>query len=154
MCPLSAQPQAWQFQEPVEESQAPPVLNTWYTALDKKHGVRIRRLTAFQENTETDAKDIELRVTIDGVEHTKALSAASGTANYFSFNEDGDLTLDTERGTCGFANTNAGGGTTLYGPMGFLEAHSIKVEYRLTAAAGTAQTLTCRLEYDLLRGVS
>ena len=58
----------WKKRAIIQSNQAPPVINTWYTALEvintptRLYWTKIR-----QTNGELAAKNVEIRITVDGI---------------------------------------------------------------------------------------
>lgn len=115
-------------------SLAPPTLNNWETVFDEED-VRLLWCVIHQSNDETNAKNVEVRWTIDGNEYLVAVALSDLTLNwiYRSY-------APSAGGTAGLANSatekNACGYTDKRG-------QSFKVEVRITSALGTNQTLSC-----------
>ena len=131
-----AVPHYWpRHHETHEVRQQPPVLNQWYTVFDEQD-VEMTWFNVNQNNTEAAAKNIEVRVTVDGVvyQHTYGVPAASDRWIYRSLNKstafDHGMTIDTVARNPGY--------TTKWSGQAF------KVEVRQTSAIGTAQLLLSR----------
>lgn len=122
-----------EHQDDAALAQAAAVSTTWYTVLDTTMNCRIYKA---QINMGTLAEDVELRITVDGIELVGAQAAAVAGAWYnacLSPTAVDALALFTAR---------ADG---LEVPF-ILEGRSVKVEVRKTTANG-ANTLYGRVKY-------
>jgi len=122
-------------------TQAPPVQDTWYAVLDLVQPIRVIYLSMKHDNTDSSAKTINMRVTMDGVVLTAAADAAGtdNTVYYFYVDPVSDALIST---------------TTVLNPSYYesVECNSLKVEVRQTAAPGTAESLFGYVQYEILRG--
>ena len=125
----------------VEQSLVPPVLNQWYTILDA-YDVRLLQVRVQQTNTEAAAKDLEVRWTIDGVVYFCTFTPASGT-NVHVYR----TIAPSAGGTNGLWNSATGYLAHYYTD---LRGQHVKIEFRITAALGTNQTLLGRVNYETL----
>lgn len=102
-------------------SQAAPVQNTWYTALDTTLNVNLISVGIQVADTN---ETLESRLTIDGVVYSGTTQAAVAGTRYYLFLLPGysQWKMGTTNLTCGY-----------YTP---LMSRSIKIEYRKTTAAG------------------
>ena len=115
-------------------SEAPPVQNTWYTAFEAED-VRLLLCRVKQTNTEAANKICEVRWTIDGNVYLISLGLVDGETwavwrNHFP--SPGGLTGGEQTASPNNACINVD-----------KRGLSFKVEVRMTAAPGTAQTLEC-----------
>lgn len=120
---------------------SPPVQNTWYTILDEED-VRLLYVFVDQTNTEEEAKDLEFRWTIDGEIYVgvKNLDHANCLWCY-------------RMKVCNPVVTDyidSSGAPKLSDNDTYLCALDIKIEVRMTSAAGTAQTLNGYAQYETL----
>jgi len=116
-------------------SLSPPVQNIWNEVFDAED-VRLLWCEVYQSNTETDAKDIEVRWTIDGNVYLVATALDNATVNH--------IYRGRTPSTGGTAGLNA---TATERNAGFTvdkRGLSFKVDVRMTGVPGTAQVLQCR----------
>jgi hypothetical protein len=134
----------------------PPVKDTEYTVFDETGGVKLISLCLIETNTETDAKDIDCIITLDGTDYTYDASVIGGLAHnqrgsfflYATEGGAGPIVLDLVLGVTqphDFIMTEEGGKP--------LEAHTMKVVLKMTSNAGTAQTLKYMCVYAVLEAV-
>ena len=116
-------------------TESPPVQDTWYTILDTTLNIRIVHLSVGQTNDETNAKNIETEITLDGTDYGRSQSYDDSV--YYSQ----VISYYSEQLIHGTTGYSAGRYTDL-------PAQSAKVRIRLTSAAGTNQTLTGRIWYN------
>jgi hypothetical protein len=111
--------------------------------------VQVNKILLTQSNDEVAAKDVEIRLTVNGVAFTNTLSCDSGTAYYVHWIADATgITMDTVDGLFLFVPIPAPGDQASSLPQ---ILHDFKLEARITSAAGTNQTLTTVYEvWDLL----
>lgn len=132
----------------------PPVINTRYTVFNEVGGVRLIRFQIFQDNTETDAKEVDIILTIDGTEYlydSSAIDSLNNLAVYSLYLSPSPSDPNYQLGigsdypfVIGMTGTN----------NGFpFEAHTLKLEVRLTNAAGTAQKITYKAVYAILEAL-
>ena len=126
----------YKYQPVAQLNQDPPVQNTWYTALDANGGLRIRILGVRQINDEAAAKNIEFRMTIDGVSIDASVRLQTSPTWYYW--------------TLGPGVERVSGGTfivmaQLYEAIECLDA---LIEIRMTSAPGTNQFLDGRIHYE------
>ncbi len=138
-------------------AQNPPVQNTWYTVFDKSlvNDIEFYLLRFKQTNTETDAKDIEIRMIIDGVTFT--LGSFSFVHDIFyqiSVNKTifNAMAIDIAGtgywGTEHFVGKDQAGATIVY-TTGNLRLPNAIMQIRMTSAIGTAQTLVGLVAYGI-----
>lgn len=136
---LKANKYAWKKQPIAIKEMAPPTLNEWHTILDTTEDVRALFISLVQTNTETGAKNVNIKITIDGITLTKATDLSAIHATYYyayiGSNVDALAIITTFVLPC------------YYYP---LEGQSMKVEMRITSALGTAQTLYGYVQYETL----
>lgn len=135
------------------QDQNPPVQNTEYTLLDEVAGCELIAVRFNQANTETAAKDVTVQFIVDGVTYDNL-----GSGNSFN-NDVGYLAglrlqpraastfelytaTDQEVKALSLPETI----TPIY-QQDSIEGHAIKVTYKMTSAAGTAQRLHARAIY-------
>lgn len=129
---------AWKFNAQAETDQQPPVQNTWYTILDTTEDVRLAFFLVLQDNTETDAKNVDARITVDGVTLTGTpLSLADNTWEFIYHARTSEVLLSSTASLM-----------VLYYESLF--GHSVKTEVRLTSAPGTNQRLLARCTFETL----
>jgi len=142
---------AYRYMAPIDDAHVPPVLNQWYTALTATN-IRILQLFMAQGNTETDNKNIEWEITIDGEVYTSVVDAVHANEYYFFEDYSGIPPPTTGTiGQMGITYSEAGNGA---GVIGFICARSFSIRYRLTSAAGTDQTLTMAIVYEKLASIA
>ena len=126
----------YKFHPIAKLNQDPPVQNTWYTVFDGTGGIRIRQVTARQINDEAAAKDIEFRMTIDGVSVDATVTAQLEGSWYFW--------------TIGPGVERVIGGTTIrmIHEYEVVECLDALIEMRMTSAPGTNQKLDGRVHYE------
>lgn len=109
--------------------QQPPVQNTWYTILNTTEDAEIYYVIVRQNNGDVAAKDLEIRVTADGVVRTSAFAGCGNDAfkYVYTISWAGDFTVDD-------FHKNFGGYSSI-------KAQSIKIEVRITSALGANQRL-------------
>ena len=129
-------PYHWKFM-PLAAVDEAGVQNTWYTVLDTTTNVRLYSFVGNQVNNEAAAKDIAIRVTIDGLTLSYAVSSSSGGLRYFIMQPT----------TEAYYHGNV---YTLVGTYVALHGRSVKVEIRSTSAAGTNQHLYGYVRYAVL----
>lgn len=119
-----------------QEEQAliknPPVQNTWYTAFEEDRP-KVKKISIRQANDEAAAKTLEIKATFqDGNTITGTPSCVNGA--YYS--------LYVVPSYFGYWTTDASVAGRLM-PYSFesIEHHSIKLEFRITSALGTNQTM-------------
>jgi len=125
-----------------EVSEAPPVLNQWYTLFDDTD-VRLLMVIVIQTNDELAAKTIEMRWTVDGTVYSTSFNCANNT-EYYVYRDT--RTSADPTGSLSFI-------ATMYTAMGrYLDkrGQTLKVEVRITSALGTNQTLVSRAVYETL----
>jgi len=134
----------------LHDARAPPVTNTWYTVLSVSSGHRIRQIRVEQSNVEVAAKNIEVKITLDGVVYTETIALGSGAAAYLYIDEDGLLEDAAFECQFGMRTKDSLGTDNIIGDR---EMHTILVEYRNTSAAGTTQTLDMYVTREALEAV-
>lgn len=125
----------WNKEAIAQINQAPPVQNTWYTVLDTKVDVRLIWLVLRQDNDETDNKNLEIRVTMDGVALIGTIDAVNLTYYQAYLNLSADTLIVS--GT----KFNSGYYVDIRG-------RSVKVEIRITSVVGTNQVLRGRVQHE------
>lgn len=138
---INDHPWMFKYQAIAELDQDPPVADTYYTILDTTEKVRLLSIICRQINDEAGAKNLQLKVTIDGVtiEGTAAAFADNTWYAWFPTQTSEDWDKITYSGT----------GMEDHAELK-LEAHSIKIEVRQTTAVGTNQKLDGRVRYEVL----
>jgi len=120
---------------------APPVQNTWYEVF-RAYDVRLLWCAIKQTNTETNAKFLEARFTIDGNVYLGGVNATNDTL-YYVYRYHTPSTGGTLGLAIVSAEYNAGRNVDKRG-------HDFKVEVRITSALGTNQTLLCNCVRETL----
>lgn len=148
---------AWNSQNPIADDQNPPVTDTWYTLLDVKGGVRIHEIQVYQSNTETNSKEIQFRITMDGRTPFTGSKDMDHNTNYWvniERNEEGISAIaEIKRGAGNTkqAQTAADAASDKYSDA--FECETLVLEYRNHDAAGTAQRLKAWIPYDLKEAI-
>lgn len=119
-------------------NQAAPTQNLYYDVLAETHYVRLIYVNIYQNNDDVAAKDIQARITMDGVVSTCLITALNGTAYYLHLAPTTDTTWSYNTGAYNAAWTTD--------PRG----HTVQVELRITSVNGTNQTLTGHVQYETL----
>jgi len=134
---LKANKYAWKKQPIAPLAQSGPTQNTWYTILDTTEDALLIMMSIYQTNSEAGSKDLQVRLTIDGITMTGSVSLAHNTTNlvYISWASD----------TLSFS-----GGVLLAAYYAPLPGQSVKVEARITSAPGTTQVLGGAVQYCTL----
>ena len=114
--------------------EAPPVQNTWYEVFHAED-VRLLYCAIRQDNTEEDAKDVEIRWTLDDNVYFDTVPLAHGTWE-FTYRDQNP----SSGGTLGLTTT-----ATMYNAARNIDKRGLdfKVEVRMTSVPGTAQRLRC-----------
>lgn len=131
---------AWMYHIDAEDDQDPPVINTWYPILEDED-VRISYIWIRQVNDETNAKNLEVRLTLDGVVAVVAWAANDATDYYIM--KGPDNAWDANAGIMQIMTSNADQSEPLF-------ALSAKIEQRITAALGTNQEIRGNVRYTTL----
>jgi hypothetical protein len=115
-------------------SEAPPVLNQWYTVFDADD-VRLIWCNILQNNGEAALKDLEIRWTIDGNVYFCTIHANANT-DYYGLR----TWLPSAGGTSGIE-----GNAVVLNAARYVDKRGqhFKVEVRIVTALGTNQTLRC-----------
>jgi len=121
--------------------ETPPAQNEWYEVFHDQD-VRLLLCEIRQTNTENDAKDIEIRWTIDGNVYFLSTSLDDATPGYIY-----RAAPPSAGGTSGLATSGI-----LYSGAYRVDKRGLdfKVEVRITSLPGTAQTLRCWCVYETL----
>lgn len=148
---------AWKRKAEVTDLHAPPVINTWYTIADLTGGIQGVILYVLQENDETLNKNVEVKITADGIVYAfpAAISMAHGAAYqvYKEYAAPDAAALYAIAQTTNVPFMGESNILTDPTPTRVFEAHELKIEYRLTSAAGTNQTLYAWFIYNRLEAV-
>lgn len=127
-------------------NQAPPVANTWYDIISPLTAgyhlpSMIKNFAFYQSNTETNTKNIELQVIIDGITYTgAAANCVNGTVYYVYFSSILALNNATA-----ILNVDTNAQNILYSGEGDARAiYNLRARIRQTTAVGTAQTLVAQ----------
>ena len=125
---------SWRDHDSDVVDESPPILNEWYPVFDRED-VRLLFCDIFQTNTETAAKDVEVRWTIDGNIYFVSVSLANGTHQYVHRVPQPSL--------AGTGGLGTAAGVVNAGYHADKRGQSFKVEIRITSPLGTAQRLVC-----------
>jgi len=129
----------WEHQGRLYQALIPPVKDQWYTPLDEDNA-RVYFINVYQENDEDAAKNIELKMTIDGVDYGAVSLSQTHDAFYYWYVAR-DTISETMFGGTAFANVE--GGT-------YIEGKHVKIEVRITSTLGTNQTLLASVDWAQL----
>ena len=132
----------WKFKALAALDQAPPVQNTWYTVLDTVSKARLYSLVFKQINDEAAVKNIDFKVTADGLTLENSADRASGIANYFYQSPYSSSVAWIQNPNYIMSNYYIA-----------FHAKSLKVEMRTTSAAGTNQHLCGYVRYARLEAL-
>lgn len=118
--------------------QTPVVQNTWYTVLEAED-VRVPYITIMHDNTDNVAKEVEIRLTLDGSVYTITWTLADNTWNWIHCLAQSDAFGNSATPRPAGANDDDHG----------LEifAHDFKYEIRMTAVPGTNEVLSGRVRH-------
>jgi len=147
----------------VKDCKDPPVQNTPYTVFDQEGGVRLVSIVIQHTNTETDDKDIDIIMTIDGTTYTYD-SSDVGTilhnkkvgAMWICHAPTQDPTaypIDIKDLTSSGALFSLSGGDQADAHGKPIEGHEIKLQVKMTSVPGTAQKLYYVATYEKLEEV-
>lgn len=147
---------AWKTYSEYQDKN-PPVQNTEYTVFDETGGVQLVSIALLESNTETNNKEIDCIITMDGITWTYDASSIGMLIH----NQVGSFFMVTGTTATGvsmivdliqnvtlphdFIRTKEGGKP--------LAGHAIKVVLKMTSAAGTAQRLKYHCVYKKLEAV-
>lgn len=146
---------AEKFQDVIEDSHppsAPPVQNTWYTPLDIKGGCIIKQLFIYQSNSETDPKNIEWEMTIDGKVYTNTAAFINGIPQWAFLQTslgENRIAFSAAEGTFGHRVLIDAVETGIT----YTASHDFKFRYRMTSVPGTNQDLMCYLWHSTVEAV-
>lgn len=139
-------------------SQTTVVQNAFYAALDVTGGNEVIACSFLQKNDDLAAKDIEIRVTIDGYTEVEAIAAlANDTVHWLYYDPTDDADFDPEdAGTyqepMGIMTEDIDGSGAIH-VIGSLKGHDIKIEIRTTSIPGTNQQLDVTGTYHSLEKI-
>jgi len=143
-------------------NQQPPVQNTYYEIFNQSGGVILKTLKIQQDNTPTDAEDIDILITVDGrtIFYDHVINALNHGTLYTAFMTAAGLYVD-ETGSFDVTALPASPVRALWmadptsGAIGFpLKGHEIKVEVRQTSAIEAGSRLRGWCVYDKLEAVT
>jgi hypothetical protein len=140
-------PLVWERQPRSYLLLSPPVFNQWETLVDMSGALKLYSLIFWQSNDESNNKNMEIRITLDGGSPTTVTRTLPNNVVNSVFSVSGE---SFEVDTTGEALL----GFYLYSgvapePKTFpLEAKSILIEVRMTSGNGTSQQLGIDLVYD------
>lgn len=148
MVSLSKRILRYKHKAAVDVTQPDPTQDQWYTIADLSGGLKIKVVNAKQQNDEAAAKDLDVRLTIDGeVFEYEGDGNGSGEEHFFFLNWGGvpsrQLSYVLTR-PCYFNDSQI----TVDAATGYLsrvhvplECTRFKMELRLGSAPGTNQTM-------------
>lgn len=128
-------------------TQEPPVQNTWYTVLDTTYNVAVYTMVVYQKNDETNAKNVNIRLTVDGTTLTKSADYSLADNSYC--NPVIQLISSDTLDIISIYQSLTSGKTT--GSAELFYARSFKAEVRTTSAPGTNQKLHAWIRYFTLQ---
>jgi len=119
--------------------QTPPVTNTWYAILDTDllgyQRVAIHTVSVEQKNDEAAAKNVQVRLTInDVIQNTVLDRSQNSNVTYWPY-------LFADIHNLALYNQAASVSGLFYCQYGSVGGRKVKLEMRLTSAAGTNQYL-------------
>ena len=126
------------------------VQNTWYTAVDHAGPVRLHCIYVYQTNTETNNKTVEVRVTWNGTAYTTAGAACADNDRVscvINLDEADDVNAFGIK-LVGPTEANFVDHTKSQDVWTHVGMNGLKVEFRSTDAAGTAQELNCQVMFE------
>lgn len=132
----------WKLQTAESLDQTTVLQNTYYTAFDRGldvdgKPVKIIYFSYIQNNDETDAKNIQIKATIDGIELIGTVSLTHNTYGGFYVKHDTDG-LYLFEGT--YKGVIANNFPTIFG--------HVKIEIETTSAPGTNQRIRARTTFE------
>ena len=144
----------------------PPVINVLETVFEAIGGVKLLLVDIIHDNTAHSVEDIDILLTIDGVERlydgsvTGALTAANGYAIHFGTVDSalpGNVPwlLDiTDIGGTGYGSSIFVELFNAVETLGFpLSGHDIKLEIRQTTTVDAGQRIRVNVAYEVLEAV-
>jgi len=140
----------------VAQDRNPPVINVLYDLIDVSGGVEVISVLGAQNNTETNMKNIDWIITIDGIVYTYDASIADPMVNGAVYaiplyvNHPATTPEPIPQGGHPALGVNVDIVTNAWWA---LKGHAIKIQYRLTDAAGTAQRIYASCLYALKEAV-
>lgn len=149
----------WKLYNTLTDTRAPPTQNVYHEVFDLADGSKLHYITVEQNNDETDAKNVDIRFTIDGQTYELIGTALAHGEIYYIYWEDigqdppaAKLKIrnDSPLTIFGMAAEDSLGAKT---PRTALEMHDCKFEYRMTSVPGTNQTLVSKYRKSLLEAV-
>lgn len=131
----------YKFQPIAKLNQVPPEQDTWYTALDETGGLRIKYLVIRQINDDATNKNIDVRMTIDGISIDATVKSQDNNTFYYWL-----IGAGVER---------VSGDTTSWALYLYeaLKCEEALIEIRTTSAPGTNQKLQGRIHFEKLERV-
>jgi len=117
-------------------NETPPTSGVYYTLLDTTIDARVLLVAIRHKSDEAGAKDITIKFTIDGQTIEQALTGIADDTWKYIYKA---VASDTFWDSATYYNL---GGRCAY------EAHSIKIEVKLTTAVGTNQELEAVCHYS------
>lgn len=135
------------------QTRSPPTINVAYEMFHLKNVV-VHFIGVYQKNDEVAAKDIRVRILANRFAYD---------VDPISFDDDSinSLYLDQDNAVAspqianvpsaqhfGYQSNPAGGQRVTY-PVGFVD---LRIELTLRSAAGTNQTMSCRVGYEQIQG--
>lgn len=144
---------AWELRPFVEQDRNPPVQNTTYDLIDEEDGVMVLSVYAQQTNTETNGKDVDWVFTIDGevFTHPGGLDPMVHATEYLiPLYATGDAVkpmVKTGAAALGFLMEKTSVAHFI------LPGTDVKIQYKMTSAAGTNQRIYAKCLYATLEAV-
>ena len=125
----------FQKQAFIEHTEAPPIQNQWYTALNTQFDVRLVSVTLEQNNDELANKSLQCRITLGTDLETGTVDAASGTVYFGNYRKFAGVIVYVVGERELYLHTDVRGTSCL-------------VEFRITSPLGTNQDISCYIRYD------
>jgi len=138
---------AWKLHDAETDTRAPPTQNVYHEIFDLAGGQKFHYITIKQTNDEVAAKNVDVKLTIDGETYEKTgLSFGNGEIYYLYWT---DIGLDPPAATLGASNSGIlpAFGFSMDDSAGakFIpdveEMTAAKLEVKMTSAPGTNQVL-------------
>lgn len=132
---------AWLNHDIAIKTEDPPTLNAWVEALHV-YDARLIEQIIVQTNDENDAKDMEIRWTVDGVVYLDDPSLVAATS-YYVYKD----MLTSDAGTAGLDVSQT---ECLANRLTDLRGQDILIEFRIKSVNGTNQKVITGIKYETL----
>lgn len=137
----------WRHQPLLLQDLIPPVLNAWVDILPLTNGgVKALYLKFVQSNDEALAKDVEVRLTLDGMAPIVSTVSIANNENWYAFPNWDGLTIHLELAfQTGVGEPWVMGLSNNATQNELLIANSMRIEFRIVTALGTNQVLNVQM---------